>query len=85
MSVCEKCWSDSRTTNDYFRLLKERESSPCSPEEQAGPDAGECKGCGRKTVHQHTGQLMCGCTPMCEAARSTVGDGTTTTYNQPYG
>jgi hypothetical protein len=45
-----------------MRLLKEREANPCTPEEQAGPDAGICEVCDRKTKHQHTGERMCGCT-----------------------
>jgi hypothetical protein len=62
MSSCEKCWADSRTGGDYMRLLKERESNPCTPEEQAGPDAGQCPVCKRMTMHQYTGEAMCGCT-----------------------
>ncbi len=61
MSACEKCWADSRFASDYNRLLKEREGNPCTPEEQAGPDARECPACKRMTLHQHTGQPMCGC------------------------
>jgi hypothetical protein len=62
MSSCEKCWADSVSVAHYTSLLKERESNPCTPEEQAGPDAGECEVCHRKTVHQHTREKMCGCT-----------------------
>jgi len=62
VSACEKCWTDSRNGGDYHRLVKERAANPCTPEQQAGPDAGRCPRCGRKTAHQHTGELMCGCT-----------------------
>lgn len=45
MSACEKCWSDAyaiayhtgRSQVDvYHELLKERNDTPCSPEEQRG-------------------------------------------------
>ncbi len=46
MSSCEKCWNDAgkresadhskSKTEHYYDLLKERESNPCSPREQAG-------------------------------------------------
>jgi len=64
MSACEKCWHDAHrgpqfsVAEEYARLISER--PPCTPEEQAGPDAGTCR-CGRKTLHQHTGEPMCGC------------------------
>lgn len=65
MSTCEKCWADSRApgVGPYHQLLAARElmGVVCTPEEQAGPDAGECPSCHRKTLHQHTGQPMCGC------------------------
>jgi len=63
MSSCEKCWADSGGGAEYSALLKEREAAGlyCTPEEQAGPDAGECPACKRKTLHQHTGEPMCGC------------------------
>ena len=63
MSSCEKCWSDSRYGNDYFRVLDSRKEHPCTPEEQAGPDAGRCPTCGKMTLHQHTKEPMCGCVP----------------------
>jgi hypothetical protein len=43
---------------DYNRRVTELY---CTGEEQAGPDAGECPVCHRKTLHQHTGEPMCGC------------------------
>lgn len=62
MSACEKCWSDSSGMfGEYALLLAERDPHPCTPEEQAGPDAGTCPECGRKTLHQQTGEPMCGC------------------------
>ena len=63
MSACEKCWADKDGPGDYMRLLTERDASGhvCTPEQQAGPDAGECPVCHRMTLHQHTGQPMCGC------------------------
>jgi hypothetical protein len=66
VSTCEKCWDDAhRGVRDpaveYARLMDERREHPCSPEEQAGPNAGECTACHRMTLHQHTGEPMCGC------------------------
>lgn len=60
MSSCEKCWADAGGDADRYKwLLANRK--PCSAEEQAGPNAGFCPECLRKTIHQHTGQPMCGC------------------------
>ena len=68
MSACEKCWRDAgfgwphrSTAEEYHRLMTERQVHPCTPEQQAGPDAGECPTCHRKTLHQHTREPMCGC------------------------
>lgn len=45
MAACEKCWADAylrslstgkTQTNCYLELLKERESKPCSVNEQCG-------------------------------------------------
>lgn len=67
MSTCEKCWADAHSVADeYVRLLRERRDHPCSPEEQAGPNARECPWCGRMTLHQHTGEPMCGCPPIID-------------------
>lgn len=63
MSMCEKCWSDAGSHSGYMRLLKEREANPCTPEQQAGANAGECPTCKRMTLHQHTGEPTCGCAP----------------------
>lgn len=67
MSACEKCWRDAGIeawtsqgdkVDIYRRLVQERD---CTPEEQAGPDAGQCEKCKRMTAHQHTGECMaCG-------------------------
>jgi len=70
MSSCEKCWADAYREevsgnecqpDAYHRLLFERRECHCTPEQQAGPDAGVCTKCGRQTLHQHTGEPMCGC------------------------
>lgn len=53
----------SSTAMEYERLIEKRHQTPCTPEEQAGPDASKCKACGRMTLHQHTGEPMCGCQP----------------------
>lgn len=68
MSACEKCWADAGGNADsYSRLIVDRNviGRPplCSPEDQAGPDATECPECHRLTLHQHTGEPMCGCRP----------------------
>ena len=67
MPSCEKCWSDAHrgdqfsVAEEYARLISERKDNPCTPEEQAGPDAEECPDCRRKTVHQHCHVCMvCG-------------------------
>ena len=62
MASCEKCWGDAyrRYRCDPFRsqaehyseLISERKDNPCTPEQQAGEDAGECPKCNRKTIHQ---------------------------------
>jgi hypothetical protein len=64
MSACEKCWADSRSSNDYHRLVMRRngvDEPSCTPEQQAGPGAAQCPVCKRMTLHQHTGEPMCGC------------------------
>lgn len=62
MSSCEKCWADARSSGvGYFQLVMSRKNNPCTPEEQAGPDARKCPACGRMTLHQHTSEPMCGC------------------------
>lgn len=62
MSACEKCWRDSRLLDNYhdFLVARSREN-PCTAEEQAGPDAGQCPVCERFTLHQFTSEPMCGC------------------------
>jgi hypothetical protein len=64
VSSCEKCWTDSRGVNMPYDLLVKRRDADgrtCTPEQQAGPGADECPVCKRWTLHQHTGQPMCGC------------------------
>ena len=65
MSSCEKCWRDASSDDDkaarYAELIEARKDNPCTPEDQAGPDAKECPSCRRMTLHQITGQAMCGC------------------------
>lgn len=51
MASCEKCWSDSGGNHRVYQLLIS--ARDCTPEEQAGPGAGTCPECLRKTVHQH--------------------------------
>lgn len=73
MSSCEKCWRDAQSnaagcvSDEYHRLIRERADHPCTPEEQAGPDAGECFECKRRTLHQITKQCMAGCRGLKEA------------------
>lgn len=67
MSACEKCWHDAAQAGvPYSQLLKERRTNPCTEEEQAGPHARKCPHCGRMTLHQHTGEPMCGCPAQSE-------------------
>ena len=63
MSICAKCWTDSKASDDpparYIELIEQRTGDlACTPEEQAGPDATECPGCKRRTCHQVTGECM---------------------------
>lgn len=63
MSACERCWADAygpygNQSERYQELIAERS---CTPEQQAGPDAGQCPSCKRMTLHQHTSEPMCGC------------------------
>ena len=72
MPSCEKCWADAyvrslcagtNQASEYLDLVEERGKAGevCTPEQQAGPDAGLCTACDRRTRHQHTGQCMvCG-------------------------
>ena len=78
MSSCEKCWSDSaydrmgwngESPSPYHELLKRRNGitePECTPEQQAGEDATVCPTCGRKCLHQWTGECM---NPNCKAGR----------------
>ena len=68
MASCEKCWKDATeamkgdTPREYQRLIKKRNASPCSQEEQAGESAQVCPKCNRKTIHQFTKEcLICHC------------------------
>ena len=68
MSTCEKCWRDAHAggpyadvAENYARLLEKRKDKPCTPEQQAGENAGWCPKCDRKVLHQHTGKCMAGC------------------------
>lgn len=67
MSTCEKCWSDSawhRLIGDgdsYQELVAKRNVTTehkCTPEEQAGESAQDCPKCGRRCLHQWTGECM---------------------------
>lgn len=63
MPSCEKCWVDAHAGDHtgeghakmYARLIRERN---CTPEEQAGEDAGTCPHCGRRAVHQYCDVCM---------------------------
>ena len=72
MSACEKCWSDAIGTNTPYDLILSRRHgrAACTPEEQAGPGAMECPVCKRWTLHQHTGQPMCGCSHVSDEEQS---------------
>lgn len=55
MAACEKCWAAAGgDPAKYQANIDEgfRTGKICTPEEQAGPDAGDCPKCNRKTVHQ---------------------------------
>lgn len=61
MTSCEKCWIDAHgDADEYTELVRERNESgnECTPEEQAGPDAGWCPICNRRTVHQVVERCM---------------------------
>ena len=63
MSACEKCWTDSRIGDNYGQLVASRSAAPCTPEEQAGPEAKNCPDCYMPVLHQHTGEHMGVCEP----------------------
>jgi len=56
MASCEKCWRDAG--GDAVRYEELVRSRQCTPEEQAGPDAGACPACYRRTLHGFTGECM---------------------------
>lgn len=53
MTSCEKCWVRAGGDPVRYRALIERLGKPCTPEEQAGPNATLCPRCNLMTVHQH--------------------------------
>ena len=61
MTICEKCWQESFSVDDYRELVESRNDDPCTPEEQAGLDASKCPTCKRWALHQHTRECMNGC------------------------
>ena len=72
MPSCEKCWVDAYRLEQsenldqpsaYQLLVKTRDASghTCTPEQQAGPDAGICATCGRRTIHQHVRDWCMAC------------------------
>ena len=68
MPSCERCWSDAGGDADlYAELLIERRDDPCSPEDQAGPGAGVCPDCGRRTVHQYVAGFCMNCQDFARA------------------
>ena len=71
MPSCEKCWRDANgDPEEYSRLFDERSGTPCTPEEQAGPDAMKCEVCNRFTVHQYAHVCV-----LCAHRSATVGKG----------
>ena len=60
MSACEKCWRDAGGNSILYKTLMA--SRNCTPRQQAGPNAKVCPTCGKKTLHQHTGECM---NPVC--------------------
>ena len=60
MSSCERCWRDAAGDPDrYQRLI--RSPKDCTPEQQAGRDAGWCSVCRVRAVHEITRECMaCG-------------------------
>jgi len=56
MPSCEKCWHDAGgDAGKYLQILTERTEAGigCTPEQQAGEEAGTCPKCNRRTMHQH--------------------------------
>lgn len=69
MAACETCWRDANGNPEtYHRLLVSR---ACTPEEQAGVAASECRQCGRLTIHQHAEICM---NPLCEETQEPEDD-----------
>ena len=88
MASCEKCWADAwrfgegDQPEEYSRLIRERDATghTCTPEEQAGPDAGVCPKCGRRAMHQYCNVCMaCGFDPTSKNQPNTE----ETSKNQP--
>lgn len=60
MSSCERCWSMAYDPygNQLERYQENIRAHNCTPEQQAGPDAGWCPDCGLVSLHQYTKQCM---------------------------
>lgn len=72
MPSCEKCWRDARgDAEEYSRLVKERDEvgNKCTPEQQAGHEAGTCEFCLRKTVHMYSEVCMVEGCAKCKTCR----------------
>jgi len=70
MPSCEQCWRDAGgDANRYAELVKQRR---CTPEEQAGKDAGACYLCGRRTMHIYAHVCM---NPDCSSNSPICGKG----------
>ncbi len=62
MACCEKCWKEAGgIAARYAELWNSRQ---CTPEEQAGDNAGTCDVCRRRTIHQYA---KCCMNPVCES------------------
>lgn len=46
---------------EYMKKLMQDQQHPCTPEQQAGPHSRRCPICKRWTIHQYSGEAMCGC------------------------
>jgi len=62
MASCERCWRNAGGNPERYAELVKTET--CTPEQQAGTNAGRCPDCGRMTIHQYCCICM---NPLCSS------------------
>jgi len=74
--ACMKCWKECGQDQDKYdkMMAAKRTQGPvafCTPEEQAGPEAGQCPWCGHQTIHEKCGVCM---NPDCRYGKAGPGE-----------